>query len=496
MKVVKQAPNGYSENAGDVDDANALIAAGSDSLGEVATVAGLERALGASAWPTALVVAATALVPLVVRDWLLDTGPGRSFFDRGLHWLSVVSEFDWESFPEELIDPANVLVVAYETDRSRSNSYGLYSAREWLKRNSLLDVQLQSIFELSTSRPTDRLIAAAERHDLTALVSSSSGLAGRAIDWLLMDTADGYERTALYAAIEHQAVLLHLRALGRRTDLAVHKRAIGLAIMATGEDAAGIWQRLVWEVDKRLFVRPQALSAPGHTWLDDPRIEQSLAQAVDAVVERLAFARMVGEVMMTGALLTDLRNTLASLNHAAVLGGRGQLHVSYVATAPNDEKLNGSDVAIVVNVRASNLLHRKVSFVQIKVRRDLPGVPRWQINVKQLRDLLSTDRSATYWLLESVGSRTQIHVVPASFLSAFADSKEAHADLGKRFDINRSDIRGAAIPLPGYFVELVVGLWLGTNDKAAFEYVDSSDPRRSPAHVLTVDLRFETRIEE
>lgn len=150
-----------------------------------------------------------------------------------------------------------------------------------------------------------------------------------------------------------------------------------------------------------------------------------------------------------------------------------------------EESSTGADLALVVNIDVRGAL--KIEFaetVQVKksVRlHDDSHRDQWTIKNNQLQDLLDRSPTAVYWLLANDGN---VLVVPAKLLAAAA------AGSGKQdqqtFQVGYAAMRHAAVDLAQFFVDLLVGSWLGSDRPALLDYAKGTGTPERPYAAITV----------
>lgn len=101
-------------------------------------------------------------------------------------------------------------------------------------------------------------------------------------------------------------------------------------------------------------------------------------------------------------------------------------------------------------------------------------------NVRQLDTLLRASQSASYWLITAHG---EVLAVPAKILRGILN---ARTPLGKTSNVGYNEIRSAAIGLPQFFTDLLVGGWIGDMSESALAIARGTSATTRPQLVLEI----------
>jgi hypothetical protein len=108
----------------------------------------------------------------------------------------------------------------------------------------------------------------------------------------------------------------------------------------------------------------------------------------------------------------------------------------------------------------------------------------WVIESKQLDDILKWSATAVYWFIASNG---EVFVIPAKHLVSIKRGN-SKATSAKTFTIGYHEVRSVAIPLEQYFVELLIGQWLGTISEDVIKFVQNGNANIRPRVVIEVTI--------
>lgn len=343
---------------------------------------------------------------------------------------------------------------------------------------------------------TDQLERVGIRARLQRLIQQDATQLVPLVGWLLLRGSPTDISFLTNLVLQEPEALAELKRIASDETRRESASALGLLHLVQdgfetpGEDFAR------WASDSSSFLLPSRLSAPSSVWLNDASLENMLRSAVDAAAEELRMASFAKEDVATGALLGSLRRNLESfVQRGGGASHPGALCLKSVTTPSNGragEIVNGADLALLLEIDVpGRMKSTRAHLVQVKrTKADGRGSPRWHIDVAQLKKLLSFDPTATYWLL-SDEPRNRVLCVPASLLVA-----RARATLGDRFDLDgmslavayESVIGSAAIPLGQLVVDLVIGLWAGSEMQAAIDVAQGRNTSYTPEGMLHLTI--------
>lgn len=299
----------------------------------------------------------------------------------------------------------------------------------------------------------------------------------------------GEVRDAVNAAARHPDDDIRLAADGVRQTVGADGPA----------NAAALADLAARALDRSVFAAPTPLGAPSATWLADLGIEAALRSGARAAVARAAghFAAMPsseeeGHVGHLVAKLTDALEAVLPEAVRAAVGPRGpELTVSSRTNSKHEESTTGADLALVVNIDVRGALATQFAeTVQVKKSarlHDDPDRDQWTIKNSQLQDLLNRSPTAVYWLLANDGD---VLVVPAKLLAAAAAGSERQDQ--QTFQVGYAAVRHAAVDLAQFFVDLLVGAWLGSDRPTLLNYANGTGTQERPYAVLAVRVTVGT----
>ncbi|MEU9567571.1 hypothetical protein AB0D16_37240 [Streptomyces sp. NPDC048161] len=325
----------------------------------------------------------------------------------------------------------------------------------------------------------------------------------RSLEWILLlgIQLEGLD-VALTVALadKHPTVRQAVSRCGRSQVLSVQLRAAGL--QAAVESTRPLEERLLdivsASVDARRSDFPRPLGAPSSTWLADLGLEGLVRGATRRAVAE--FASSVGDLgaaeeeHLTATLLACLFSEFTAVPARARLTGLGgpHLRVGHRTVTKKEERTNGADIGVVVDIRVPGQLQLRIGdLIQVKKSTALtPGrtgrEDTWTIKRRQLHDLLEHSASAVYWLIRGTGD---VIVVPAKFLSA-VEAATAHP-ASQQFTVGYTAVRHTAVPMEQYLPDLVVGLWLGNSSEHTLQAAQGTGRTTRPRFALTIDVVLE-----
>jgi len=157
--------------------------------------------------------------------------------------------------------------------------------------------------------------------------------------------------------------------------------------------------------------------------------------------------------------------------------------IDYRQESKRAEKTTGVDVAFLVDIDIPGALRlTSAELVQVKKPRRDNSVfsDKWRIEIQQLNDLIAASPSAVYLLISTNGA---LHVVPAKFLLGLIQARTVGEDL----TVGYHQMRGAVIQLSQFLIDLLLGLWVGSTDRAV-TIARGTDPFLTPLNLVTIRL--------
>jgi hypothetical protein len=327
-----------------------------------------------------------------------------------------------------------------------------------------------------------------------------------ALPWILerADLLNGLaESVTVLLAREFKGVADALEASGAAPLPSAEKdRALGIRVLCRGLEAPNkTMMRAVmdtiskWVDGAALF--PHPLELPSATWLASLGTEgviRSLVQNAESEF-RDFFKTSAGldEDLHTSHLLAELERAMKNADLAvrglAARSGKGPLAVVSHRQAPKrpDEARYGFDLALIVKGSVPDQFALETAeFVQVKkLRRRGTGQPfgeDWSIDLVQLDKILAVSASAAYWLLDGGG---KVLAVPGKLISAIASGRNQR---GSTLTLSRHEMRSMAIPLSQFFVDLLVGAWIGNCDARALRIARGEDDLIRPRFILEIAI--------
>ncbi|GAA2955412.1 hypothetical protein ACFQZ0_00520 [Streptomyces erythrogriseus] len=326
------------------------------------------------------------------------------------------------------------------------------------------------------------------------------GLWARSLEWLLLagrQLEDLDVALTVALADKHRAVRQAVNRSRRSTVLPVQLRAAGLR--AATETTRPLEERLLnvvsASVDARRADFPRPLSAPSSTWLADHGLEDLVRGATRRAVAE--FAKVMPDLgaaeeeHLTATLLAGLANEFTALPaHTRLAGVAGpHLRVGHRTVTKKEERANGADIGVVVDVRVPDRLQlRTGDLIQVKKSAALtPGragrEDTWTVKRRQLHDLLEHSASSVYWLIRGNGD---VLVVPAKFLAAVEGATARPSS--QQFTVGYTAVRHTAVTIEQYLPDLIVGLWLGSSSERTLQAAQGTGRTTRPRFALTIDV--------
>jgi hypothetical protein len=327
----------------------------------------------------------------------------------------------------------------------------------------------------------------------------------KSLEWLLVtgDELDGCDAAVTIALAQTHAGVRH--ALNRCADsdvLPIRQRAQGILahISRGGPLEAQLLASLSATLDACRDTFPRPLSEPSSTWMADKELENSLRSTTRAALgdftDYVATCGGLEEELLTATLLQQLVQHFADTMALTrwMSPASPEVVMASRQVTKTEESSTGADLGVVVDVQASDVTTRIGDLVQVKKPYAL--IPSrnsnrevWTIERKQLTLLLNRSATAVYWLLRTDGTPL---VVPAKYLAALGVRSKS----GKTFTVDYITVRHAAVDLPSYLTDLVIGLWLGSSDEQVLAAAEGTAPRQRPRHVLAITVTLPRLIDE
>ncbi|MFE0680618.1 hypothetical protein ACFW17_07410 [Streptomyces sp. NPDC058961] len=439
-----------------------------------------------------------------VEDVLLTACAGRSLTRRTTWGDPLVSWAAYATPAMADVLPVPSAVAVGLVRASQERGYSRMRPHPFLDRfEHHVDQRLAQLWrELGLlAEERDPVAAAGLRHSVEK--QARPGLWARSLEWLLLLGPDleGLD-VALTVALadKHPVVRQAVNRSSRSKVLPVQLRAAGLRTAT--DTARPLAERLLdivsASVDARRTGFPQPLSAPASTWLADHGLEGLVRGATRRAVAEFAVSisdlGAAEEEHLTATLLASLVREFTDLPaHTRLAGVAGpNLRVGHRTVTKKEERSNGADVGVVVDIRVpGRLLLRTGDLIQVKKSTALaPGrsdrADAWTIKRRQLHDLLDHSASAAYWLIRGSGD---VLVIPAKFLAAAEGATARPAS--QQFTVSYTAIRHTAVPMEQYLPDLIVGLWLGSTSEHTLEAAQGTSRTTRPRFALSIDVVLE-----
>ncbi|WP_420082884.1 hypothetical protein ACN6AT_38000 (plasmid) [Streptomyces sp. JL4002] len=329
----------------------------------------------------------------------------------------------------------------------------------------------------------------------------------RSLEWLLLlgrHLEDLDVALTVPLADKHRIVRQAVNRSSRSTILPVQLRAAGLlaALEGTRPFEERLLDVLSASVDAHRDQFPRPLAAPASTWLADHDLEGLVRGATRrAAAEFASTMHDLGaaeEEHLTATLLAGLAGEFTALPaHTRVAGVAGpHLRVGHRTVTKKEERANGADIGVVVDVRVPGRLQlRTGDLIQVKKSAALaPGragrEDSWTVKRRQLHDLLEHSASSVYWLIRGTGD---VLVVPAKFLAAVEGATARPSS--QQFTVGYTAVRHTAVAIEQYLTDLIVGLWLGSSSERTLKAAQGTGRTTRPRFALTIDVVLEQHME-
>lgn len=249
---------------------------------------------------------------------------------------------------------------------------------------------------------------------------------------------------------------------------------------------------------------PHPLAPMSATWLGAAGVERAIANGVRRATDRFASeVRDQGgdiEEALTKALVKEIevefRGIQPRLKVMGASASRLPVPILSVRQRPSckqtEEPVYGCDLAWLLNATVWGRYSATwVDLIQVKKSKTLqhnsrarPRVDSWQIDCKQLNNLLKWSATAAYWLIASAG---EVLVIPARHLEGIRRGTEKHVN-SKTFTAGYHEVRSAAIPLEHYLGDLLIGQWVGTSSEEVVQFALGENSTIRPRLVVEVTI--------
>lgn len=392
--------------------------------------------------------------------------------------MSVIGISDIPSLPPEVLSQARLWYLLHRL--------GDYHKHSWDHRTEILGLNSELTAHAS-AHPDSWALALPwilERADLlNGLAESVTVLLAREF-MCVSDALEAICSGLLPSAERDRAV--GIRALGR--GLEAPNKAMMRAVMDTITK---------WVDGAALF--PHPLELPSATWLASLGTEGVIRSLVESAESEFRdfFRTSAGldEDLHTSRLLAELERAMKNADLAvrglAARPGKGPMAVVSHRQAPKkpDEARYGFDLALIVKGSVRDQFALEIAeFVQVKKLRR-PGTGQkfgddWSIDLVQLEKIQAASASAGYWLIDSAG---KLLAVPAKLISAIAAGRNQR---GSSLALSHHEMRSMAIPLSQFFVDLLVGAWIGNSDARALRIARGEDDLIRPRHIVEIEIRW------
>ncbi|RSS83473.1 hypothetical protein EF919_39195, partial [Streptomyces sp. WAC02707] len=270
------------------------------------------------------------------------------------------------------------LAGAHEQREGIRSRHKIWTSRVLQRLNGHVDQPMSWLWRDLALLAEERDPVAAAGLRLSVEKQARPTLWGRSLEWLLLlgSQIEGLD-VALTVALADKHPTVR-RAVSRSCCspvLPVRLRAAG--VRAATENTRPLEQRLLdivsASVDTRRADFPRPLSAPSSTWLADHGLEDLVRGATRRAVAE--FARSVPDLgaaeeeHLTATLLANLVGEFTALPaHTRLAGVTGpHLRVGHRTVTKKEERGNGADIGVVVDVRAPGRLQlRTGDLIQVK----------------------------------------------------------------------------------------------------------------------------------
>jgi hypothetical protein len=418
-------------------------------------------------------------------------------------YLHVMSDSDVKAILEAAPDPVRQRLVsnaARDIVLGKMKDKELIDARRWIAghpdANSALRLwQFIALWDSardpSARDGTEQQVCDVARADPTLWVRTLPALLSDPTWWQLL-----VPPTLLLHRDAHVRRALH--ELAETGPSPIASRALSLSRMVEGREAPGAseYESLIGLIASErdgytIFPHPLALASA--TWVGSRGVEDALRRLVSDACDRFAkrVPKQLGldEEQHTRDLLRDLEDSLGRLADSPwiVRSHTGpatpEIIIDYRQESKRAEKTTGVDVAFLVDIDIPGALRlTSAELVQVKKPRRDNSVfsDKWRIEIQQLNDLIAASPSAVYLLISTNGA---LHVVPAKFLLGLVQARTVGEDL----TVGYNQMRGAVIQFSQFLIDLLLGLWVGSTDRAV-TIARGTDPFLTPLNLVTIRL--------
>jgi hypothetical protein len=342
------------------------------------------------------------------------------------------------------------------------------------------------------------------RHKVAELAQKKPELWEQSLCWILLRSStlgNIAQALTLELASTNQSIRNALEYAQNDKHEQVRLRARGVWVLLQGfENPEAKFCRTLADAAARYMdgtpIFPHPLEPMSSTWLGSLGVENALTDGIRRATERFSIeVRDQGgdiEEALTKALMKELevefRNTRPRLPLYASPEYRSQLPVLSLKQRPTsksvEEPIYGCDIAFLVNATVRGRYNATwVDLVQIKKSSAIirnTSNDSWKIESKQLNDIINWSPTATYWLIAGEG---EVLVIPAKYLLGIKCGTEIPKGQ-KTFTVGYHEIRSAAIPLPQFIVNLVIGQWVGTTEERVVRFARGEDSKNIRPRVL------------
>ncbi|MEW2426131.1 hypothetical protein AB0911_37115, partial [Streptomyces nigra] len=175
------------------------------------------------------------------------------------------------------------------------------------------------------------------------------------------------------------------------------------------------------------------------------------------------------------------------------VGGAGpHLGAGHRTVTKKEERANGADIGVVVDVRVPGRLHLRTGDL-IQVKKSAALMPSragredsWTVKRRQLHDQLEHSASSVYWLVRGNGD---VLVVPAKFLAAVEGATARLSS--QQFTVGYTAVRHTAVTMEQYLPDPVVGLWLSSSSERTLQAAQGTGPTTRPRFALSIAIVLE-----
>lgn len=309
-----------------------------------------------------------------------------------------------------------------------------------------------------------------------------------ALPWLIALGTRAIDNLIIYQALNNTMMQTTLQELCNIEIPILATRAHDILLRVNGAEVGSVNNVISWWGDKVRAWSPLSLDAPRTTWIGNSNLENLLRDIGRSATEKLPDVDSASEEILTGYLLSNLVNEARPYNDG-LKGIAPVLKIDYKALNRPQEKERGADLIIRVKINCSGVTATRIHFVQVKkMNTTEKGYSSWQVDIPQLCNLIKSETSATYWVLNNQ-AKAKVLCLPAGLVKAYSQEKFTQ----QTTTLSYLNVRAASIDLGNLLCDLVIGMWIGFDiDEDVCDNKSDIDAfikeKYNPQNILTIDV--------